>query len=78
MFGLPKYVDKLFEIKWFFNKNNWGDLESLLFVEFEPKDDYYVIKNVKYTYVDILLGLEDMEFTFKKENDECKLIILKI
>ena len=78
MFGLQKYLDKLYEIQWFFDKSQWGDLESLLFVEFEPKNDYYTIKTVKYTYVDILLGLEDMEFTFKKEHNECKLIILKI
>ena len=78
MFGLQKYLNKLYEIKWFFKKSDCGDLESLLFVEFEPKDDHYVIRNIKYTYVDILLALEDMDFTLKKENNEYKIIILKI
>ena len=78
MFGFQKYLDKLYEIKWFFKKDEWSDLESLLFVEFEPMDDHYVITKVKYTYVDILLGLEDMDFTLKKENGSVKLIILKI
>ena len=78
MFGLQKYLDKLYEIKWYFKKTEWGDLESLLFVEFDVEDDHYVIRKIKYTYVDILLALEDMDFTFKKENNEYKLIILKI
>ena len=78
MFGLQKYLDKLYEIKWYFKKTEWGDLESLLFVEFDTQDDYYKIRKIKYTYVDILLALEDMDFTFKKENNEYKIIILKI
>ena len=78
MFGLQKYLNKLYEIKWYFKKSDWSDLESLLFVEFQPKEDYYVITNVKYTYVDILLALEDMDFTLKKEKNEYKIMILKI
>lgn len=78
MFGLQKYLEVVNEIQWFFDKNQWGDLESLLFVEFEKENDHYKIKKIKYTYVDILLGLEDMDFTFKKENGKYKLIILKI
>lgn len=78
MFGLNAYLDKLYEIKWFVEKQDVGDLERLLYVDFEEVDDYYVIKNIKYTFVDILLALEDMDFTLKKEGDDYKIIILKI
>ena len=78
MFGLNAYLDKLYEIKWFVEKQDVGDLEKLLYVDFEEVDDYYVIKNIKYTFVDILLALEDMDFTLKKEGDDYKIIILKI
>ena len=78
MFGLNAYLDKLYEIKWFVEKQDVGDLEKLLYVDFEEVDDYYVIKNIKYTFVDILLALEEMDFTLKKEGDDYKIIILKI
>ena len=78
MLQLHSYLDKINEIKWYFNHLDRGDLESLLFVEFERIDDYYVIKKVQYTYIDILLALEDMDFEIIKTNKEIKLKILKI
>jgi hypothetical protein len=71
MFGLTAYLDKLYEIKWFFNDEMLNDLQSLLFCEFEKlNNDYYKIKKISYTYIDLLLGLEELDFTFYKKNDE--------
>jgi hypothetical protein len=48
-----------------------NDLQSLLFCEFEKlNNDYYKIKKISYTYIDLLLGLEELDFTFYKKNDE--------
>jgi hypothetical protein len=71
MFGLTAYLDKLYEIKWFFNDEMLNDLQSLLFCEFEKlNNEYYKIKKISYTYIDLLLGLEELDFTFYKKNDE--------
>ena len=78
MFGLNAYIDKIYDIKWYVKNHDIGDLEKLLYIDFEAVDDYYLIKNIRYTFVDILLGLEEVDFTFKKEGEDYKLIILKI
>ena len=71
MFGLNKYIDKLYDIEWRFPPTDKQDLEALLFVEFEQTPQKtYKITNVKYTYVDILLGLEELNFKLEKTNDK--------
>ena len=55
-----------------------SDLETLLFVRFERNEDHFKIKSVQYTYADILLGLEGMNFELNKKNNEVKIKILKI
>ena len=76
MFGLSPYIDKIFEIEWQFPAKDKKDLESLLFVEFEetPQKTFKII-NVKYTYVDILLGLEELDFQFIKNKDNYKIVL---
>ena len=78
MLQLHSYLNKLYKIQWYFNEKDKLDLESLLFVKFKQVNDYYLIDNVQYTYVDILLGLEDMNFEIIKTDKEVKLKILKI
>ena len=71
MFGLNKYIDKMYEIEWEFKQSEKQDLEALLFVEFEPTlDKTFKIKTIKYTYVDVLIGLEELDFKFTKNNDK--------
>ena len=71
MFGLNKYIDKLYDIEWSFNEKDKSDFESLLFIEFETiGKKTYKIKTVKYTYVDVLLGLEELNFKLEKTNDK--------
>ena len=78
MLNLQAYLSKVFEVQWYFNDSDLNDLESLLFVRFERKNDHYLISKLQYTYLDLLLGLEDMEFEIKKIGNEIKLKILKI
>ena len=78
MFGLQKYLDKLYSIQWNFNKNNLHDIEQILYVKFKPENDYFLLDEILYTYVDILLGLEDIEFEFLKKGNDLILKINKI
>ena len=76
MFGLSPYIDKIFEIEWLFPTKDKKDLESLLFVEFDTiGNNKHKIKTVKYTYVDVLLGLEELDFQLIKNKDNYKIII---
>ena len=76
MFALNKYAEKIYEIKWKFNVDIQKDYEDLLFVEFEQKENgYFYIKNVMYTFVDILVGLETLDFVVSKVKND---IILEI
>ena len=78
MFGFQKYLDQIYQIKWYFNASDLTDIEQLLYVTFKSQNDYYLLDRIHYTYIDILLGLEEMEFEFTKQTDDLKLKILKI
>lgn len=78
MFAVNNCIQKLYKIKWNFNETDKTDLEHILYVEFEQQHDCFIIKNVLYTYVDILLGLEDIDFEVKKINNDLIISILKI
>ena len=79
MFGLVKYIDKIYEIKWYFPKEEEvKEFEDMLYCRFKKRisEDFYRIDQILYTYVDIILGLEDLDFTFEKNGNEyiCKII----
>ena len=77
MFGLNRYVDKLFEIKWKFDSEKRELYEDLFFVEFEDTGDgYFKLKTVVYTYMDILSGLEEVDFVLSKNNGKITMEIL--
>ena len=71
MFALNKYMNKLYKVKWEFDPSKKSELEELLVVEFEQDGDskYFKIKTVEYTYFDILIGLENLDWVFTKEKD---------
>ena len=75
MFGLNKYANKIFEIKWIFNPDKIEDLEKLLMVQFEDRNSHFVIDEIGYTYIDILNGLEKLDFVLSKNGSE---IMIKI
>ena len=78
MFGFQKYLDQIYQIKWYFDAKDIEDIEHMLYVKFKSENDYYLLDTIHYTYIDILLGLEEMEFQFSKQTDDLKLKILKI
>ena len=78
MFGLQKYLTNLYSIEWYFPHDKLVELEEDLFVDFERCDGFFKIKYVRYSYVDILTGLEDKDFELKKIGDTIKIKILKI
>ena len=78
MFGYGMYLSKIFEVEWKFNPNLQKYLEETLFVEFEQKENgYFVIKEVIYSYVDFLQGLENINFVFTKYGKEYRVEILE-
>ena len=72
MIGFGKYLEKLYEVRWDFDPSLKNEIEGMLCVRFKKDNEnkYFVIENVLYTYVDILLGLEDLNFVFTKENED--------
>ena len=77
MFGLNKYTEKIFEVEWKFNKKKINDLENLLFVEFKKNENgNFIIKNILFSYFDILSGLEELNFIFSKTKNKYILEIL--
>ena len=71
MFALNSYLDKLYQIQWKFNIEKLRELEELLFVEFQQNDKgYFVIKTIHYSAIDILQGLEDIDFVLSKVKNE--------
>ena len=71
MFALNSYLDKLYQIQWKFNIEKLEELEELLFVEFKQNDKgYFVIKTIHYSAIDILQGLEEIDFVLSKVQNE--------
>jgi hypothetical protein len=76
MFGLQKYTNKIFDINWNF-PDRWKEiLEAEMAVDFKKENDYFKIINIRYTFVDLLLALENMDFNIKKIGDIITITIL--
>ena len=78
MFGFQKYLDKLFQIKWYCLPCDLLKLEKQLYVEFKSENNYFLIETIHYSCIDILIGLETIDFELIKKGDDIKLKILKI
>ena len=70
MFGFQKYLEKLYNLKLYFDASVLSSLEELFCVKFKQENDYYLISEVYYSYIDILLGLEKLDFIMNKKDDE--------
>ena len=75
MFALNKYLEKLYQVKWKFDTDMKDDLEDLLFVTFKTDGEYFKLDEIKYTVVDLLVGLEELDFELCKIDTE---IVLQI
>ena len=78
MLGFQKYSTKLFQVKWYFKPELKPKIQEALLVDFKQCDDYYKLDEIFYTYIDVLEGLEDMDFIIEKKGDNISLTILKI
>ena len=75
MFAIHSYIEKIYDIQWYFNKNDKEYLEGFLHVKFKRENDYYVINEILYTALDIMIALNDINFTFTKMDKIYKLKI---
>ena len=78
MFGLQKYINKMLEVKWFFPSHLKDELEQIVYAEFVKQEDHYILKNILYSFVDILLALEDLDFELIKNDDDIEIRISKL
>ena len=78
MFGLQKYINKMLEVKWYFPDKLKNELEQIVYAEFSKQEDHYILKNIMYSFVDILLALEDMDFELVKNDKDIEIRISKI
>ena len=78
MFGLQKYINKMLEVKWYFPDKLKNELEQIVYAEFIKQEDHYILKNILYSFVDILLALEDMDFELIKNKDDIEIRISKL
>ena len=78
MFGLQKYINKMLEVKWYFPDKLKNELEQIVYAEFTKQEDHYILKNIMYSFVDILLALEDMDFELIKNNNDIEIRISKL
>ena len=78
MFGLYKYMDKMYNIKWYMNEKEKKSLEDIMCVEFIKYNEYYILNKIHYTLTDILLSLEGIDFELIKSNNEMTITILKV
>ena len=78
MFGLQKYINKMLEVKWFFPSHLKDELEQIVYAEFVKQEDHYILKNILYSFVDILLALEDLDFELIKNEDDIEIRISKL
>lgn len=76
MFALNSYLDKLYQVKWKFDDDMKEDLEDLLYVSFEKIDPYYKLESIRYTVVDLLLGLQTLNFNLTKNSNGIVIEIL--
>ena len=78
MFGLNKYIDKIYEIQWKFDIQQQKKFEELFYVKFQQNEKgNFQISEIDYSYVDILIGLEEINFIFTKYNNEYNIEIIK-
>lgn len=72
------FLNKLYEIKWKITQSQADILASKFYVEFKQENDYYMIDKILYTFVDILIGLFDIDFELIQQNGEMTVNILKM
>ena len=78
MFTLHQKFEKLYSIEWYFPDDKVEEMEDRLMVTFTKENDYFLLQEVLYAYIDIVSGLEDLDFICEKIKDRMKIKILNI
>ena len=78
MLSLSTYIMKIGQIRWYMSDQQAKDIEQMAHIHFQKQNDYFLISKVKYSPYDILLALEDIDFTLEKKSDDLSIKILKI
>lgn len=78
MFGLQSYIEKIYDIQWYFKDIDKIQLQQYLNVSFKKENDYYVVDDIIYSPFDIVNALNDIDFTFIKTGQVLKLKIFDI
>ena len=72
-------MDRFSHIQWDIQDSDVETLEHKLYVQFKKHTDgFYRISDISYTYIDILIGLEDVDMTLVKRGDLIRIKICKI
>ena len=78
MFAFHQHFEKLYQIKWYFPDDQKEVMEKKLYVVFKKENDYFLLQEVLYAYMDIVTGMEGVDFSCEKIGDAMKIKILKI
>ena len=78
MFSLHQQFEQLYNIEWYFPEDKLSDVEQRLYVTFRKDHDHYKLQEVKYTYLDIVTGLKDVDVEFVKKGNRMKITLLNI
>ena len=78
MFTLHQQFEKLYTIQWYFPENKKEEMEQKLYVVFKQENDYFLLQEVLYAYLDIVTGMDGVDFTAEKIGDTMKIKILNI
>ena len=78
MFAFHQHFEKLYTIQWYFPEHQKKYMEEKLYVVFEKQDDHYLLQEVLYAYMDIVTGMDGIDFICEKKGETMKIKILNI
>ena len=78
MFTLHQHFEKLYKIQWYFPLEKKEEMEKRLYVVFKQENDYFLLQEVLYAYMDIVTGMDGIDFICEKKGDTMKIRILNI
>ena len=78
MFTLHQQFEKLYKIRWYFPLEKKEEMEKRLYVVFKTENDYFLLQEVLYAYMDIVTGMDGIDFICEKLGDTMKVRILNI
>lgn len=78
MFAFHQQFEKLYKIQWYFPDHQKEYFEKKLYVVFEKTNDYFLLKEILYAYMDIVTGMADIDFICEKKGEMISIKILNV